>query len=280
MSVGQQGGDQVKRPGASGDEWGALREDVGGIAEAAVSQGRHFINSAKDHATDYADKRKPTLPNPVADLAASLRESTSTFEERPNIQAIVDSAAEGLDQLAGSIRERSFAEIFSDMETMVRRRPATFGVAAVAVGFRRCALYQKHVRGFTAGAKQLGSAFHRAFQLGPARNSDGSAAMSEYGNSTIKSLLGEALRESGDLAQKEFTLFRTEMSQNVRSMLVGAGMMVAAAVLAVAALMLFTEALVDWLATVLDFRALAALIVGGAMALIAVGLVLYGRHVF
>ncbi len=64
--------------------------------------------------------------------------------------------------------------------------------------------------------------------------------MSEYGNSTIKSLLGEALRESGDLAQKEFTLFRTEMSQNVRSMLVGAGMMVAAAVFAVAALMLFT----------------------------------------
>jgi putative intracellular protease/amidase len=42
--------------------------------------------------------------------------------------------------------------------------------------------------------------------------------------------------------------------------------------------MLFTEALVDWLATILDSRALAALIVGGAMALIAVGLVLYGRH--
>ena len=77
--------------------------------------------------------------------------------------------------------------------------------------------------------------------------------MSEYGNSTIKSLLGEALRESGDLAQKEFTLFRTEMSQNVRSMMVGAGMMVAAAVFAVAALTLFTEALVDWLATVLRF---------------------------
>jgi hypothetical protein len=135
MSVGQQGGDRVKRPGASGDDWGALREDVGGIAEAAVSQGRHFIDSAKDHATDYADKRKADIAQSVADLAASLRESTSTFEERPNIQAIVDSAAEGLDQLAGSIRERSFAEIFSDMETMVRRRPATFGVAAVAVGF-------------------------------------------------------------------------------------------------------------------------------------------------
>lgn len=97
-------------------------------------------------------------------------------------------------------------------------------------------------------------------------------------NQTIKSLLGEALRESGDLAQKEFMLFRTEMNQNVRMVFLGVGMMVVAAVFSIAALMLFTEALVDWLATILDSRALAALIVGGAMALIAVGLVLYGRH--
>lgn len=102
--------------------------------------------------------------------------------------------------------------------------------------------------------------------------------MSAHGNPTIKTLLGEALRESGDLAQKEFTLFRTEMTQNVRMLFVGLGMMVVAAVFAVAALMLFTEALVDWLATILDSRALSALIVGGVMALIAIGLILYGRH--
>jgi uncharacterized membrane protein len=102
--------------------------------------------------------------------------------------------------------------------------------------------------------------------------------MSGQANQTIKTLLGEALRESGDLAQKEFTLFRTEMTQNVRRMFLGLGMMVAAAVFAIAALMLFTEALVDWLATLLNSRALSALIVGGVMAVIAVGLVLYGRH--
>jgi hypothetical protein len=135
MSVGQQGSDQTKRSGAGTDEWGALREDVGGIAEAAVSQGRHFIDSAKDHATDYVEKRKADVAQSVADLATSLRESTSTFEERPNIQAIVDSAAEGLEHLARSIRDRSFAEIFSDVESVIRRRPATFGVAALAVGF-------------------------------------------------------------------------------------------------------------------------------------------------
>jgi uncharacterized membrane protein len=97
-------------------------------------------------------------------------------------------------------------------------------------------------------------------------------------NQTIKSLLGEALRESGDLAQKELMLFRTEMNQNVKKMFLGVGMMVVAAVFSIAALMLFTEALVDWLATILDSRALAALLVGAVMAVIAVGLILYGRH--
>jgi hypothetical protein len=90
-------------------------------------------------------------------------------------------------------------------------------------------------------------------------------------------LLGEALRESSDLAQKEFALFRTEMSQNVRTMFMGLAMVVVAAVFAIAALILFTDALVHWLAGIVGSEALAATIVGGAMALLAVGLGVYGR---
>jgi F0F1-type ATP synthase membrane subunit c/vacuolar-type H+-ATPase subunit K len=97
-------------------------------------------------------------------------------------------------------------------------------------------------------------------------------------NQTIQGLVGEALRESTDLAQKEFTLFRTEVSQNIRTLFIGLAMVVVAAIFAIAAVMLLTESLVEWLATVLDSEALAALIVGGVMALIAIGLGLYGRH--
>jgi hypothetical protein len=94
---------------------------------------------------------------------------------------------------------------------------------------------------------------------------------------SIQNLFGEALRETSDLAQKEFTLFRTEMTQSVRTMFIGLAMVVAAAVFAIAAVMLLTESLVEWLASVLESEALAALIVGGLMAAIAVGLGLYGR---
>jgi F0F1-type ATP synthase membrane subunit c/vacuolar-type H+-ATPase subunit K len=101
--------------------------------------------------------------------------------------------------------------------------------------------------------------------------------MTTGNNQTIQGLVAEALRESTDLAQKEFALFRTEVSQNVRTMFIGLAMIVGAAIFAIAAIMLFTEALVKWLATVVNSEALAALIVGGVMAAVAIGLGLYGR---
>ncbi|UVF20650.1 phage holin family protein [Microvirga terrae] len=101
--------------------------------------------------------------------------------------------------------------------------------------------------------------------------------MHSNGNQTIQGLVGEALRESTDLAQKEFTLFKTEVSQNIRTLFLGLAMVVVAAVFAIAALMLLTESLVEWLATVVNSEALAALIVGGVLALIAIGLGLWGR---
>lgn len=94
----------------------------------------------------------------------------------------------------------------------------------------------------------------------------------------IHTLVGEALRETTDLARKEFALFRAEMSENVRAIAMGLAMVIAAAVLAVAALIWLTQALVDWLATVVNSHALAALIVGVILAVLAAGLGLYGRR--
>src|SRR3954471_14065472 len=93
----------------------------------------------------------------------------------------------------------------------------------------------------------------------------------------VPKLLGEALRESVDLARKEFTLFRTEMSDNVRTIAMGLVMVIAAAVVSILALIWLTQSLVDWLATKVDSHALAALIVGGALAVVAIILGLYGR---
>ena len=68
------------------------------------------------------------------------------------------------------------------------------------------------------------------------------------------------------------------MSNNLKTMAMGLAMMVGAAVFAIAALMLFTEALVEWLGGILGSEALGALIVGGAMLLLALGLAFSGRN--
>jgi len=133
MGVGQQNGN--RQPDTGSDEWDALKGDVGEMAGAAVERGRFFIDSAREQATDYAGRRKDDIAQSVADFATSLRESTSSFDERPNIRAVVDSAADGLEQLADSIRDRTFADIFNDFEDVVRRRPATVAAVSVAVGF-------------------------------------------------------------------------------------------------------------------------------------------------
>ncbi|WP_046867340.1 hypothetical protein [Microvirga massiliensis] len=138
MSVGYEDRNVNRRTDPAGNEtadWDDLKSDVGDIAGVAIERGRHFLDTARHQATDYVDRRKGDMAQSVADLAGSLRESTSSFDDRPNIKAFVDSAAEGLEQLADSIRQRSFPEIYSEVEDVMRRRPVAVAAVSVALGF-------------------------------------------------------------------------------------------------------------------------------------------------
>ena len=118
---------------------GKVGAELGGAASdlkaAATDQGRQILEAAKEKATGFADQRKNEAAQSVADLASSLRETGKTFGERPNIQSFVSSAADGLDQLAGGLRERSFADLYADVEDYARRSPLTVGLVAVGAGF-------------------------------------------------------------------------------------------------------------------------------------------------
>jgi predicted lipid-binding transport protein (Tim44 family) len=101
--------------------------------------------------------------------------------------------------------------------------------------------------------------------------------MSEYQGESIQQLLADAFRDSTNLAQKEFALFKAEMGQNMRNLAIGIGMFVGAAVFAIISLSLLIQSLVEWLATELDSEALASLIVAVLMGAVAGGLIWYGR---
>jgi hypothetical protein len=96
--------------------------------------------------------------------------------------------------------------------------------------------------------------------------------------SSIQTLIGDALRETNDLARKEIALFRNEMTSNVRSLFIGLALMVGAAVFAVVALFVLVGALVKWVAILVQSDAIAASIVGGVLLVIAIGLALWGKN--
>lgn len=102
----------------------------------------------------------------------------------------------------------------------------------------------------------------------------------DNGNPTLQELVGDALRDGADLARKEFGLFRAEMASNAAGLAKGAAMFLAAAVFAVASLIWLTQALVYGLNIVTDRPWLSALIVGGALLLIAVVLAFVGKGMF
>ena len=169
MSVGNGGQQrtQASSQGASPQDtggsadWGAVQEDVAQLASTAVERGRTLLDStidqAKSQATTYVDRRKDEVAESISGFASSLREALSQFDDRPGIREFVDSAAGGLDQVADSIRERSFNEIFEYGEDMIRRRPGAVAAATLVAGF----LVARFIKSSAEGIREAEAARRR-----------------------------------------------------------------------------------------------------------------------
>ncbi|MGP9819299.1 hypothetical protein ACTZWW_04730 [Salinarimonas sp. NSM] len=134
MTASAQNGDD--RPRADWDELKREASDAArDTAEEAREAGYAFVNGARDRAADYLERRKESAVQSIDDVAHTLRESSENFDDRPNLRLFVDSAADGLENLAEEIRDRSFIEVYADVEQLARRRPALFATAAGVAGF-------------------------------------------------------------------------------------------------------------------------------------------------
>lgn len=143
------------KPPAAGGETADLSEIAAGLADAAKEQTKSLLDAAKGTATSFADQRKDRAAQTISGIANSIRESGGGFEDQPNIGAFVGSAADGLEQLASSIRDRSFAELYGDVEDFARRQPIAVGAAALLGGF----LLARFIK---SSADELSSASHAA----------------------------------------------------------------------------------------------------------------------
>jgi hypothetical protein len=139
MSAGYENGqhraDDRGTPGERPADWDDLRHDVRQLGDVAMERGFSLVEAAREQVHGYVDRRKGDAAQSVSDLAQALRDSGGKLDQQPNVKAFFDSAAEGLEQLSGSIRERSFEDFYSEVEAVARRRPAAVAVATFLTGF-------------------------------------------------------------------------------------------------------------------------------------------------
>lgn len=112
-----------------------LQHDLKDTADEAIARGRGFAAAVRSHAQSLAEERKVEAARSVAGIAHSLRDSGRSFDDHPNVKAFFESAADGLEDLAGTIEARSFSEFLDEAEAYARRAPATVAVATFAAGF-------------------------------------------------------------------------------------------------------------------------------------------------
>ena len=96
--------------------------------------------------------------------------------------------------------------------------------------------------------------------------------------SSTSGLMGDALDHATGLVRKEIDLFRAELQEQTSKAATAVGMLAGAVVLALAALNVLAAALVAWITEAGLDAGWAALIVGGVLALIAIGLAMKGKN--
>ena len=98
-----------------------------------------FADALREQTQVYVAKRKADTARVVSDVADAIRGGGAGLDGYPQVKAFFDQAALGIDELAEDIARRSFGELYGEVRTAVRRRPAVAAAAAALAGF---ALYR------------------------------------------------------------------------------------------------------------------------------------------
>lgn len=106
----------------------AAAEAKAGIEEAA--------RAGKARASSFFEEQKAAAAERVVGFADALRTTASRLEEEDDqTSSIARRAADGMERLAGSLRDRDFGGFLHDAEDFARRSPAAFLGGSMTAGF-------------------------------------------------------------------------------------------------------------------------------------------------
>jgi ElaB/YqjD/DUF883 family membrane-anchored ribosome-binding protein len=155
MTINQQdpgkSGSATSATTTSGTAAGSATRDVGKVAKETVSKlgdkAQEFGTQAKQAATSLASEANENIKGALnqkvgvgADLvghvADSVRAAADNLKQNaPQLAGLVTVAADKIDELSSSVRDKTVDELFKDASDFARRQPAVVFGAAAAVGF-------------------------------------------------------------------------------------------------------------------------------------------------
>ncbi len=103
--------------------------------DAIVSGAGSTLATVRDAAVDKADAARESLSEVGERLAATLKTASDDAEEDALKSRVLSSVAQGLTSASDVLRQRSVADLTSDVKTLARRHPGAFMAAAAVLGF-------------------------------------------------------------------------------------------------------------------------------------------------
>jgi hypothetical protein len=133
----------------------AARDTAGAAAETAGSKlheiGADLSARASDTAgqlRDAAASRIEGARGAIADAGDRLADTLRRAADNPGAPELQSRAltamSDGASAVAGTLRERSFSEMASDVKALAQRNPAAFAAGAAVVGFALARMLRAH----------------------------------------------------------------------------------------------------------------------------------------
>jgi ElaB/YqjD/DUF883 family membrane-anchored ribosome-binding protein len=116
-------------------EPGHSKRDTG--RERAASVIAEFADAARSAAESLLEEQKQQIADKVSGIAEALHCAAQSLDRSQNrsIAGYVDQAADQIENITRTLRQRRWNEIIADTEDFARRQPTLFVLGAAAAGF-------------------------------------------------------------------------------------------------------------------------------------------------
>jgi gas vesicle protein len=116
--------------------FGDVRERVVDAAHEVGDRAKEAAQTARDRAEELADQGKSAGADQMKGFAQAARGAAENLEEQsPEIARYVRQAADGLEQAADTVRNKSVGDFIDMVQDFARRQPAAFFGSTVLAGF-------------------------------------------------------------------------------------------------------------------------------------------------